>query len=159
MRAQAIGRLGLDYAALKSANPRIIYANLYGFGRTGPYRDFPAYDDIVQAASGLVDLQARLSGGKPTYLGSVVADKVAGLTGAYAIVAALFARERSGLGQEIEIPMFETLVSFTMIEHLCGSIFDPPLGPPEYPRAKIGRAHTSELQSLMRISYAGFCLK
>src|SRR3546814_9653896 len=66
MRAQAIGRLGLDYAALKSANPRIIYANLYGFGRTGPYRDFPAYDDIVQAASGLVDLQARLSGGKPT---------------------------------------------------------------------------------------------
>ena len=134
MRAQAIGRLGLDYAALKSANPRIIYANLYGFGRTGPYRDFPAYDDIVQAASGLVDLQARLSGGKPTYLGTVVADKVAGLTGAYAIVAALFARERSGLGQEIEIPMFETLVSFTMIEHLCGSIFDPPLGPPEYPR-------------------------
>ncbi|API60293.1 CoA transferase [Tardibacter chloracetimidivorans] len=134
MRAQAIGRLGLDYTALKSANPRIIYANLYGFGRTGPYRDFPAYDDIVQAASGLVDLQARLSGGKPTYLGTVVADKVAGLTGAYAIVAALFARERSGLGQEIEIPMFETLVSFTMIEHLCGSIFDPPLGPPEYPR-------------------------
>ena len=134
MRAQAIGRLGLDYAALKSANPRIIYANLYGFGRTGPYRDFPAYDDIVQAASGLVDLQARLSGGEPTYLATVVADKVAGLTGAYAIVAALFARERSGLGQEIEIPMFETLVSFTMIEHLCGSIFDPPLGPPEYPR-------------------------
>src|SRR3546814_19052963 len=96
-------------------------ANLYGFGRTGPYRDFPAYDDIVQAASGLVDLQARLSGGKPTYLGTVVADKVAGLTGAYAIVAALFARERSSLGQEIEIPMFETLVSFTMIENLCRS--------------------------------------
>ncbi len=134
MRAQAIGRLGLDYAALKAANPRIIYANLYGFARDGPYRDYPAYDDIVQSASGLVDLQARLSGGEPTYLATVVADKVAGLTGAYALMAALYAREKSGEGQEIEIPMFETLVSFAMIEHLCGSLFQPPLGPPEYPR-------------------------
>ncbi|NJC32897.1 crotonobetainyl-CoA:carnitine CoA-transferase CaiB-like acyl-CoA transferase [Sphingomonas jejuensis] len=134
MRAQAIGRLGLDYDALKAANPKIIYANLYGFARSGPYRDYPAYDDIVQAASGLVDLQARLSGGVPSYLGTVVADKVAGLTGAYAIIAALFARERTGIGQEVEVPMFETLVSFTMVEHLCGSLFDPPQGPPEYPR-------------------------
>ena len=134
MRSQAIGRLGLDYAELKAANPRIIYANLYGFARSGPYRDYPAYDDIVQAASGLVDLQARLSDGEPTYLATVVADKVAGLTGAYAIIAALFARERGGEGQEIEIPMFETIVSFTMVEHLCGSLFDPPLGPPEYNR-------------------------
>lgn len=134
MRAQAIGRLGLDYEAVRAANPRIVYANLYGFARNGPYRDYPAYDDIVQAASGLVDLQARLSDGKPTYLGTVVADKVAGLTGAYSIIAALFARERSGEGQEIEVPMFETLVSFTMVEHLCGSLFEPPLGPPEYAR-------------------------
>lgn len=134
MRAQAIARLGLDYPALSAVNERIVYANLYGFARSGPYRDYPAYDDIVQAASGLVDLQARLSGGQPTYLGTVVADKVAGLTGTYAIIAALFARERSGRGQEVEVPMFETLVSFTMVEHLCGSLFDPPLGPPEYPR-------------------------
>jgi crotonobetainyl-CoA:carnitine CoA-transferase CaiB-like acyl-CoA transferase len=135
MRAQAIGRLGLDYPALEAANPRIIYANLYGFARSGPYCDYPAYDDIVQAASGIVDLQARLSGGEPTYLATVVADKVAGLTGAYAVMAALFARERDGKGQEIEIPMFETLVSFATVEHLCGSLFVPPLGPPEYPRA------------------------
>ena len=135
MRAQAIGRLGLDYAALKAANPRIIYANLYGFARSGPYRDYPAYDDIVQAASGIVDLQARLSGGVPTYSATVVADKVAGLTGAYSVMAALYARERTGLGQEIEVPMFETLVSFATVEHLCGSFFVPPLGPPEYPRA------------------------
>lgn len=134
MRPNAIQRLGLDYAALREANPRIIYCNLYGFARQGPYRDYPAYDDIVQAASGLVDLQARLSDGKPTYLGTVLADKVTGLTGAYAIMAALYARERTGEGQEIEVPMFETLVSFTMIEHLCGSLFDPPQGPPEYPR-------------------------
>jgi crotonobetainyl-CoA:carnitine CoA-transferase CaiB-like acyl-CoA transferase len=134
MRASAIARLGLDYAAAKAANAKIVYANLYGFARNGPYRDYPAYDDIVQAASGLVDLQARLSKGEPTYLATVVADKVAGLTGAYAVMAALFARERSGEGQEIEIPMFETLVSFTMIEHVCGALFTPPLGPPEYPR-------------------------
>ncbi|KQM21041.1 CaiB/BaiF CoA transferase family protein [Novosphingobium sp. Leaf2] len=135
MRSSAIGRLGLDYAALRDANPAIIYANLYGFARSGPYRDYPAYDDIVQAASGIVDLQARLSGGEPTYAATVIADKVAGLTGAYAVIAALYAREKTGIGQEIEVPMFETLVSFTMVEHLCGSLFVPPQGPPEYPRA------------------------
>lgn len=135
MRSSAIGRLGLDYAALKAANPKIIYANLYGFARSGPYRDYPAYDDIVQAASGIVDLQARLSGGQPTYAATVIADKVAGLTGAYSVIAALYAREKTGLGQEIEVPMFETLVSFAMVEHLCGSLFVPPQGPPEYPRA------------------------
>jgi crotonobetainyl-CoA:carnitine CoA-transferase CaiB-like acyl-CoA transferase len=134
MRASAIKRLGLDYESLGAAYPRLIYCNLYGFSRHGPYRDYPAYDDIVQAASGLVALQAKLSGGTPTYLGTVAADKVAGLTGAYAVMAALYAREKTGLGQEIEVPMFETLVSFTMIEHLCGSLFDPPQGPPEYPR-------------------------
>jgi len=134
MRAQAIGRLGLDYSALRAVNPDIVYANLYGFGRKGPYADYPAYDDIVQAASGLVSLQASLSGGKPTYLATVVADKVAGLTAAYAVSAALFARERTGKGQEIEVPMFETLASFTMVEHLCGALFDPAIGKPEYPR-------------------------
>jgi len=135
MRAQAIGRLGLDYAALRAANPRIIYANLYGFGRHGPYADYPAYDDIVQAASGLASLQAHLSGtGEPSYLATVVADKVAGLTAAYAVVAALFAREKTGKGQEIEVPMFETLVSFAMTEHLTGAIHDPAVGVPEYPR-------------------------
>lgn len=135
MRAKAIARLGLDYAAVRAANPRIIYANLYGFSRSGPYADYPAYDDIVQAASGIVDLQARLSGGTPTYLATVVADKVAGLTAAYAVMAALFHRERSGEGQEIEVPMFETLAAFTMTEHLGGSLFDPPMGPTGYARA------------------------
>lgn len=134
MRAEAIGRLGLAYDALRAANPRILYANLWGFGRTGPYRDLPAYDDIVQAASGLVALQAKLSGGAPTYIASIVADKVTGLTAAYAVIAALYAREKTGLGQEIEVPMFETMVAFTMVEHLNGSLFDPPLGPTGYPR-------------------------
>lgn len=140
MRAQAIGRLGLDYSAIRAVNSRIIYTNMYGYGREGPYRDYPAYDDIVQAASGIVDLQSKLSEGKPTYLATVVADKVTGLTGAYAIIAALYAREKTGQGQEVEVPMFETLVSFSALEHLCGSVFRPPLGPPEYPRAtSVGR--------------------
>ena len=134
MRAGAIKRLGLDYDAVRAANPAIIYANLYGFGRAGRYRDYPAYDDIVQAASGLADLQARLNGGEPAYLATVVADKVAGLNAAYAVCAALFAREKGAGGQEIEVPMFETLASFAFAEHLCGSLYDPPLGPPEYPR-------------------------
>lgn len=134
MRGAAIARLGLTYDALRAANPRILYVNLWGFGRDGPYADYPAYDDIVQAASGLVAVQARLSGGEPTYLATIVADKVAGLTAAYAVTAALYAREKTGAGQEIEIPMFETLVSFTMTEHLNGALFDPPLGPTEYAR-------------------------
>jgi crotonobetainyl-CoA:carnitine CoA-transferase CaiB-like acyl-CoA transferase len=134
MRAGAIRRLRLDYPKLREANPAIVYANLYGFGRAGRYRDYPAYDDIVQAASGLADLQARLNGGAPAYLATVVADKVAGLTAAYAIAAALFARDRGAGGQEIEVPMFETLASFAFTEHLCGALFDPALGPPEYPR-------------------------
>ena len=135
MRARAIERLGLTYDDVRAVNPRIIYASMYGYGRNGPYRDHPAYDDIVQAASGVVDLQARLSGGQPTYLANVVADKVSGLTGTYAVIAALYSREKTGEGQEIEIPMFETMVSFCSVEHLCGSVFRPPLGPPEYARA------------------------
>ena len=135
MRAQAVKRLGLDYEAIAAENPDIIYANLYGFGRDGPYADYPAYDDIVQAASGIVALQANLSDGEPTYLATVVADKVAGLTAAYAIIAALFARQNGAGGQEIEVPMFETLVSFSMLEHLCGAMYDPPIGPTGYPRA------------------------
>lgn len=141
MRAGAVKRLGLNYPALREANPAIIYANLYGFGRAGEYRDYPAYDDIVQAASGLASLQARLNGGEPAYLATVVADKVAGLTAAYAISAALYAREKSGVGQEIEVPMFETLASFALAEHLCGSLYDPPLGPPEYPRVVSPHRH------------------
>lgn len=134
MRGAAISRLGLDYAALRGANEKIIYANLYGFARSGPYADYPAYDDIVQAASGMAAMQSRLTGGAPGYVAGAVADKVAGLTGAYSVMAALFARERTGKGQEIEVPMFETMVSFMMTEHLGGAITDPACGPAEYPR-------------------------
>jgi crotonobetainyl-CoA:carnitine CoA-transferase CaiB-like acyl-CoA transferase len=134
MRSAAIARLGLDYAPVKAANAQIIYANLYGYGRDGPYADYPAYDDIMQAACGLADLQAQITGGSPGYVASAIADKITGLTGCYAVIAALYAREKTGVGQELEIPMFETMTSFVMAEHLCGAITEPAQGKPMYPR-------------------------
>ncbi len=134
LRFKAIQKLKLDYDSVREAAPKLIYLNLYGFGRTGPYKDLPAYDDVIQAAAGLATLQGQMEGGAPQYMASTVADQVTGLTGVYAITAALFERTKSGLGQEIEIGMFETMTSFIMAQHMCGAIYEPPLGPPVYPR-------------------------
>ncbi len=134
MRRSAVARLGLDYAALATRNPQLVYLNLYGFGSTGPYANRPAYDDVIQAMSGLAAAQTELSGGEPSYVASVIADKVGGLTGAYAVMAALFERERSGKGQEIEVPMFEAMTAFMFVEHSTGGVFRPPLGRPAYKR-------------------------
>lgn len=134
MRRSAIGRLGLDYAMLAQINPRLVYLNLYGFGSTGPYANRPAYDDVIQAMSGLAAAQTELAGGEPSYVASVIADKVGGLTGAYALMAALFERERSGKGQEIEVPMFEAMTAFMFVEHSTGGAFVPPIERPAYRR-------------------------
>lgn len=135
MRLPAMARLGLTYADVAAAKPSIVYVNLYGFGRNGPYADYPAYDDIIQAASGIAMLQARTDpDGRPGYVATVVADKVAGLTGCYSILAALFHRERTGEGQEVDIPMFETLTSFVMQEHLSGALYEPPISGTGYAR-------------------------
>jgi crotonobetainyl-CoA:carnitine CoA-transferase CaiB-like acyl-CoA transferase len=133
MRPQAARRLGLDPDRLLAANPRLIHCGAYGFAEGGPYSGKPAYDDIIQAVSGLAALQ-RDEAGAPNYVRSVVADKVTGLTAAWAVAVALFERERSGKGQAIEVPMFETLVSFLFIEHLDGVTFEPPLGTIGYDR-------------------------
>lgn len=133
VRPAALKRLGLDAATLCERNPRLIYCSAVGFGQDGPYAEKPAFDDIIQALSGLADLQGRNSDA-PTYINTIVADKVAGLTLASAIPMALYERERSGQGQSIEVPMFETLVAFTLIEHLSGHTFVPPLGPMGYGR-------------------------
>jgi crotonobetainyl-CoA:carnitine CoA-transferase CaiB-like acyl-CoA transferase len=135
IRRPALERLQLTYDDLRAVNPSIIFASLSGFGRGGPYADLPAYDDVVQAVTGLATLQGRLQGGEPTYVATVVADKAAGLTMVYAILAALFHRERTGEGQEIEVPIFETLASFVLLEHIAGAAFDPPMSPPVYGRA------------------------
>jgi crotonobetainyl-CoA:carnitine CoA-transferase CaiB-like acyl-CoA transferase len=134
MRFEAIKRLGFSYDAVKQIREDVVYANLYGYSRQGPYADWPAYDDTIQGISGLVMLQAEVTG-EPRYVPTVMADKIAGLTAAYAIAMALFHRQRTGEGQEIEVAMFETMVSFLMVEHLGGSLFDPPIADPMYRRA------------------------
>ncbi|MFC8528006.1 CaiB/BaiF CoA transferase family protein [Nocardia sp. NPDC057227] len=134
MRAAAIERLGFGYADVAALNPGIVYTNCYGYGRGGPDADRPAYDDTVQAECGIPAAQEMLTG-TPGYMGSIVADKVAGLTAVYATTMALFHRERTGEGQEVEIAMFETMAAFMLVEHANGRLFDPPLGPAGYPRA------------------------
>jgi crotonobetainyl-CoA:carnitine CoA-transferase CaiB-like acyl-CoA transferase len=133
MRAKAIAKLGFDYASVAALNPRIVYTNCYGYGRAGPERDQPAYDDTIQAECGLTAVQQMLTG-SADYVGTIMADKVSGLTALYATMMALFHRERSGEGQEVEIGMFETMASFMLVEHANGAMFDPPLGAANYPR-------------------------
>ncbi len=134
MRAKAIARLGFSYEAVSAINPAIIYANCYGYSRHGPYKDLPAYDDTVQAECGLPAIQQMLTG-EPSYIGTIMADKITGLTALYATLMALFYRERTGEGQEVEVGMFETMASFMLVEHANGAMFNPPLGPAVYPRA------------------------
>ena len=133
MRAKAIDKLGFDYAAVAAVKPDIVYTNCYGYSRRGPDRDLPAYDDTIQAECGIPAVQQQLTG-EANYVGTIMADKVAGLTALYATMMALFHRERTGEGQEVEVSMFETMAAFILVEHANGAMFTPPLGPAVYPR-------------------------
>lgn len=106
----------------------------------------PAFDDIIQARSGMAQFQGENSTEGPQYVNTILADKVAGLTVAYAIPMALYERERSGLGQAIEVPMFETLVSFLAVEQLAGQTFIPERGPSGYSR--VMSAHRKPYRTL-----------
>jgi crotonobetainyl-CoA:carnitine CoA-transferase CaiB-like acyl-CoA transferase len=134
MRARAIAALGLSYEEVSAGNPSIIYTNCYGYGRRGPAANLPAYDDTIQAECGLPFAQAQLTG-TASYVGTIMADKIAGMTAMYATVMALFHRERTGVGQEVEVAMFETMAAFMLVEHANGAMFSPPLGAAAYPRA------------------------
>ena len=133
MRGKAIAKLGFDYQAVKAIKSDIVYTNCYGYSRRGPDGDKPAYDDTIQAECGIPHLQ-QLMTGKPDFMATIIADKVAGLTGLYATMMALFHRERTGEGQEVEVSMFETMASFMLTEHASGMLFEPPLGPAHYHR-------------------------
>ncbi len=133
MRGKAVTKLGFSYDDVAAINPSIVYTNCYGYSRRGPEGDRPAYDDTIQAECGLPAVQEQLTG-EANYVGTIMADKVAGLTALYATMMALFHRERTGEGQEVEVSMFETMASFMLVEHANGAMFDPPLGPAVYPR-------------------------
>ncbi len=129
MRPEPLQRLGFDYPKVRELKPDIVYCNIWGFGRNGRYAGQAAYDDVIQGASGLAALEGF--GGKPArYVPMLIADKTAALFAAYGIAAALYHKLATGEGQEVEVPMFESMVSFTMLEHLWGSSFEPPLTPP-----------------------------
>ncbi len=136
VRYEGLKRLGLDYEAVRAIKPDIIYCHGAGYGAEGPYAGEPAYDDLIQASSGLADLLSRTDGDPtPRYLPTLAADKVAGLFMAQAITAALYHRAKTGEGQFVETPMLECLVSFNMVENLFGHVYDPPTGPWAYTRS------------------------
>ncbi|WP_214105256.1 CaiB/BaiF CoA transferase family protein [Acrocarpospora catenulata] len=125
-------RLGLDYDSLAAVNPRIIVCGMNGFGATGRYGPLPAYDDVIQGVSGVA---AHQSGDGPDqYVRTPLTDKVTGVLAVGAVCAALYERERSGVGQYIEVPMFETMVQFLLVEQQGGHIYDPPRGAAGYAR-------------------------
>ena len=133
MRPQKLAALGIDPDTLTALFPRLVYAGLHGFTQGGPYAGRPAYDDVIQGMSGLSALMEQ-QGGEARYLPTIAADKTCALVAAQAILAALFQRERTGRGCFVEIPMFETMVAFNLVEHLYGRHFEPPLGDAGYPR-------------------------
>ena len=132
-RPQAMERLGLDYDAVKTVNPEVVYCATYGYSKKGPYGNKGALDDSIQAASGIAVLQSMVEG-EPRYLPTIIADKTTAMVVVQSVLAALFHKERTGEGQEIEVPMFESMVSFVMTEHLWGQSFEPPIGKAGYVR-------------------------
>lgn len=133
IRPQKMTALGLGPDALRARNPRLVYAALLGFGTGGTYEGRPAYDDTIQGLSGIADIMARQTG-EPRYMPTIAADKTCGLIAAHAILAALFQRERTGAGQVVEVPMFESMVSFNLVEHFYGRHLADDPGPTGYPR-------------------------
>ncbi|MEU7784896.1 CoA transferase [Amycolatopsis sp. NPDC049159] len=128
MRPGALSRLGLNYADVAERNPRLVYAHAQGFRGDSPQAGNAAYDETVQASSGLVDVANRALG-KPVYLPTIIGDKVSSLTIAYSVLAALVHRDKTGEGQQIEIPMTDTLLAFNLVEHLAGHTYEPAEGP------------------------------
>ncbi len=135
IRRKAVARLGFTEDLVRTIRPDIVYCIANGFGSDGPYGDHAAYDDVIQAASGLASIFAW-EDGEPKLVPSIMADKVAGVHIAFAIAAALFARAKTGEGASIEVPMAETMAAFNLVEHLGGQTFRPQLGDFSYNRIR-----------------------
>ena len=134
VRPQAMARLGLGWDAVRAANPRLIYVGVFGYGQDGPYGPKPAYDDLIQGALGLPSIVAAVGDGVPRYVPIAMIDRTVGTAAVGAVSAALYRREKTGVGQAIDVPMFETMVPFVMGEHMTGHTYEPPEGKPGYPR-------------------------
>jgi crotonobetainyl-CoA:carnitine CoA-transferase CaiB-like acyl-CoA transferase len=133
MRPKAAEKLGVGPDRLRALNPSLVYCFAAGFGQDGPYADEPAYDDIIQAMCGLAGLNADASGA-PRFLPTIAADKVVGLHLAFAVATGLAHRNETGEGTTIEVPMFESMVAFLLVEHLSAMSFHPPMGTAGYER-------------------------
>jgi crotonobetainyl-CoA:carnitine CoA-transferase CaiB-like acyl-CoA transferase len=134
IRPQAMKRLGLSYETLSAANPRLIYVGLVGYDPRGPYASRPAYDDLIQGAVGLPALSRQAGGDEPRYVPLTIADYFVGMSGVTAMLGAVIYRERTGFGQAITVPMFETMTQLVLAVHLGGRAFEPAEGKPGYSR-------------------------
>ncbi|MDA1099322.1 MAG: CoA transferase [Proteobacteria bacterium] len=136
IRPAAMDRLGLGYDDCRAVNPKIVYVALVGFGQSGPYAKRPAYDDVIQGMSGMAHMQGGRVG-PPKFVNASICDKICSQVAAHSTLAALFSRDRTGRGQLVEVPMFEAMVGFNLVEHHSGQTFEPPLGPAGYERAMV----------------------
>ena len=134
VRPQAMRRLRLAYDDVSAVNPSILYVGAYGYSEAGRYAGQPAYDDLIQGMAALPSIFADAGADRPRYVPTAIADRVTGLATVNAVTAALYCRERTGTGQAIEVPMFETLTQMVLADHMCGRTFDPPVEPLRYER-------------------------
>ncbi len=134
VRPAAMRRLGVGYEQLSAVNPRLIYASMVGFSQRGPYAGKAAFDDMIQAATGLPGVVAESTGDVPRYLPITIADRSVGLYAFGVICAALHARNQTGVGQSVDIPMFETMIPYVLGDHLYGHTFVPEKAGFGYPR-------------------------
>jgi len=135
LRPQVMKRLGFTYDIVRAIKPDIIYCTAIGFGSDGPYSEKPAYDDLIQAASGFASTSVPLTG-EPAYAPAVICDKLVGQAVVYSILGGLLQRARGGGGQSIEVPMFEVAIDFNLVEGLGGAVYTSPRGPTGWPRMK-----------------------
>ena len=134
VRPQAMRRLRLGYEDVAAVNPRIVYVGAYGYGESGRYAGQPAYDDLIQGMVGLPWLTHAAGADRPRYVPTAITDRITGLATVNAVTSALFCRERTGKGQAVEVPMFETLAHMVLGDHMGGRTFEPPLSPARYER-------------------------
>jgi crotonobetainyl-CoA:carnitine CoA-transferase CaiB-like acyl-CoA transferase len=134
IRPAAMDRLGLGFEDCNKVNEKLIYVALVGFGQSGPYATRPAYDDIIQGVSGMASMQGGRNG-NPTFVNASICDKICSQIAAHATLAALYSRTNDGIGQLVEVPMFESMVGFNLVEHQSGMTFDPPIGARGYERS------------------------